>query len=812
MEVLHRFCLAAVPAAWLVFSAATVQAEMQPVGKDEAVKWTRWVVPLPHEIDINSKVVIPVGKVAITVSADASALERQAADELAEVFQKEAGCRVPIGGDKGAADMEIVLGTCGKDGKMTGRTVFGAERLFTLPCADQAYRIVPLEDHALGLVGTRPEGVYYAAKTLKQLLSSAFTKASGQTLVAIPMAQVTDWPDMSERGLWGGSANEDIEWMAERKMNLVESHIQLSVDDNGRGVAVIPEGLLARSARHAVKFVPIITHLEQLPRQVFVKYPELAAVGEKADTWRKKYRDSSPVCFSQPKMLEILTDWLSCLARYPEVTDVNVWLSEENIPCACEKCAGPNLFTVQTQLVTKAWKVAKRIKPDLRVRILLTQGSYQSNAQVLEAAPPEMGVTYYHGGLTYDSSRNPMIYPLLEKYAAQGRWLGCYPQLTPSYLVICPWSGPQFIKARMSEFVSKRLQCLCGYVIPATRLYDFNVTAAAEWSWNAAGRTERDFSLAWATRRGLSDPEKAADWAVMLGEVGWDVYGAAVPFEWVLGNTGVTFKQGQPPTLGSGIFKYFPTREHFDENLAVCDRAMRLAEELNEPAMIEETRVIRGLTQMLKGLYVMGEAASAGGQITTDQRQQAAAALVLADRGCRDAYDGLLAWTKLVSPEMIQPTGRYADMLNCLEPVVMQIAEAAVSLGVSDPNRIHRPQRIGEWTTQDFTAGTTCQKTWEISKAVVDSGRYQVVFHTKANSSYARIKSVAFVSSPTDDPARQTERSRETREDGTESPPKYNLSLDRRDPEQRYFIVVELDGGVESARCSGHVTIRKAKD
>ena len=470
MEVLHRFCLAAVPAAWLVFSAVTVQAEMQPVGKDEAVKWTRWVVPLPHEIDINSKVVIPVGKVAITVSADAGALERQAADELAEVFQKEAGCRVPIGGDKGAADMTIVLGTCGKDGKMTGRTVLGAERLFTLPCADQAYRIVPLGDHALGLVGTRPEGVYYAAKTLKQLLSSAFTKASGQTLVAIPMAQVTDWPDMSERGLWGGSANADIEWMAERKMNLVESHIQLSVDDNGRGVAVIPEGLLARSARHAVKFVPIITHLEQLPRQVFVKLPGVGG----------RRRESRHVAQEVPRLqsgllftaedagnshgLAILFGTLSrgnrreCLA-----------FRGERSMRVREMCGRQSVYD-SNATCHQGLEGRQRIKPNLRVRILLTQGSYQSNAQVLEAAPPEMGVTYYHGGLTYDSSRNPMIYPLLEKYAAQGRWLGCYPQLTPSYLVICPWSGPQFIKARMSEFVSKRLQCLCGYVIPATRL------------------------------------------------------------------------------------------------------------------------------------------------------------------------------------------------------------------------------------------------------------------------------------------------------------------------------------------------------
>ena len=146
------------------------------------------------------------------------------------------------------------------------------------------------------------------------------------------------------------------------------------------------------------------------------------------------------------------------------------------------------------------WEAAKRVKPDLRLRILLTQGSYQSNDQVLAAVPPEVGITYYDGGRTYNSSREPMIYPLLVKYVRADRWLGCYPQLTASWGVVCPWSGPQFIKARMSEFAAKHLQCLCGYAWPSNRFYEFNVTAAAEWSWNVGGRSEREFSLAWATR------------------------------------------------------------------------------------------------------------------------------------------------------------------------------------------------------------------------------------------------------------------------------------------------------------------------
>ena len=63
-----------------------------------------------------------------------------------------------------------------------------------------------------------------------------------------------------------------------------------------------------------------------------------------------------------------------------------------------------------------------------------------------------------------------------------------------SWRIVCPWSGPQFIKYRMTEFVDKNLKCLVGYATPNNRLYDFNVTAAAEWSWNAHGRDERAFA------------------------------------------------------------------------------------------------------------------------------------------------------------------------------------------------------------------------------------------------------------------------------------------------------------------------------
>jgi len=456
--------------------------------------------------------------------------------------------------------------------------------------------------------------------------------------------------------------------------------------------------------------VPVVTHLDQLPPALFVRYPELKGIGGEVDkkAWLAMGDDVQSVCFSQPKAEEILADWLTCMARYPEVSDVMVWLGEENVSCHCPRCAAVNPFVLQTQVALRAWQAAKRVKPTLRLRILLTQGSYDSNAKVLAvvtdrkkgtvpicAQHPEgrsgkwglspfsdVAVTYYDGNRTYDSSREPMIYPLLAKFAAEGGELGCVPQLTASYRVVCPWTAPQFIKARMTEFVDKRLRRFLGYATPSDRFYEFNVAAAAEWSWNAHGRSPREFAAAWAVHQGWADPEKFAQWTATLGPVGWDVYGGRVPYFWVTRGVWRMFQQGKPPRLGSGLFTYFPTLQHFDADLAACDRAMSRAKELapekgtgtfcrNGPpgaahkrylspfpaAMIEETRVIRGLVEMLKGLYLIADVTAVGQDADADQRKQAADAMPLMDRASQEVRSGLVAWGNAVAPKMMPPEG-----------------------------------------------------------------------------------------------------------------------------------------------------------
>mgnify|MGYP000194135143 CR=1 FL=1 len=51
---------------------------------------------------------------------------------------------------------------------------------------------------------------------------------------------------------------------------------------------------------------------------------------------------------------------------------------------------------------------AQKVSPKLRLRLLLTQGSYAQNIAIIKQAPPEVGITYYDGGRTYTIRIRPV--------------------------------------------------------------------------------------------------------------------------------------------------------------------------------------------------------------------------------------------------------------------------------------------------------------------------------------------------------------------------------------------------------------------
>ncbi|MBM4087008.1 MAG: hypothetical protein FJ272_19635, partial [Planctomycetes bacterium] len=434
----------------LSFLSASVFAQpsgARAVSVDEQKAYLRWLLPLPKEVTFLGKTRVAVGSLRLVLDSNASDSFVTAADDLRALLKEKAGVDAPAAPEKA---FTIRLGLRGSK-VMEG--VRGIPDLSGLPNAEQAYAIVPIRETGerlagYALVGQGEPGAYYAAQTFGQLLEGALHKAKVADEIELPVVAIRDWPDLGERGFWGsyGPGNaQDIAFMARRRFNLVETHTPRRFTEGGAYTAAIDPGLMAAARKHAVKLVPVITHLDHLPKSLFEKLPELLAKGEKG-----KVGELQAACHAHPAYQKLLNDWMRSLAEHEGVEDVCAWLSElENCPrCSCDECSRENWFAGEARLLVRAWQEARKVEPTLRLRILLTQGSYSHNDLVLKAVPPEVGISYYSGVHTYSVSREPMIYPLLREFAQGGRWLGVYPQLLAVWAYNTPFSCPQLVQFR----------------------------------------------------------------------------------------------------------------------------------------------------------------------------------------------------------------------------------------------------------------------------------------------------------------------------------------------------------------------------
>ncbi|MDD4873093.1 MAG: glycoside hydrolase family 20 zincin-like fold domain-containing protein, partial [Kiritimatiellae bacterium] len=662
--------------AWAVVGKA--ESQVQLVGDEDAKKLLQWVIPLPKRIRLEGKLVLPASGIGPRLRSQATDIEQTALNELVGLIKKKTGV------EKLDGPFSVIIGVCDVDGKIDGVSIPGAEKLRGLNNDDQAYVISPLSSRGIAVAGLTAQGVYYGVKTLQQLLEPGLSPGK----VTMPVVAIMDWPDLAERGEWlpwGNTAQRNILYMADRKMNLMEVHNtnSLSFDANGRGMLKTDTESKELARLHAVKWIPVTGHFNSLGNRtgIYKRYPK--AEGRGPNARYPSRQDLVVPCASCPEFVQVLAEWMeSCASQ--DITDMNFYLTElEKMQCDCEKCKGKSQYVLEAEACVKAWQIARIKYPKFRIRILLSQGTYNVNDQMLAAVPqPEIGVTYYSGSTTYTAARDPMIYPLLADFAQKGRWLGCYPQLTASWRVACPWSGPQFIKYRMTELVEKRLSCLSGYAPPDNRLYDFNVTAAAEWSWNANGRDEREFSVAWATRRGLVDPEKAAHWAVMLGPVGWDIYGGGVPHNAFFGSAAKMVKNRHAPVLGKrGMFRYFPTVQHMDDDLTVCRKALTLAGQLNDPVLVAETRTIQGYVRMVKAIYTISDTVAGKKQIDNARTRSIQDAFNELQSAGRQVADAWQAWSSTVASDC--DFGHH-EPVTVTRQTITDIGDALVSFGIKN--------------------------------------------------------------------------------------------------------------------------------
>jgi hypothetical protein len=439
-------------------------------------------------------------------------------------------------------------------------------------------------------------------------------------------------------------------------MNYLEQLSNVRVTSRQHAAAQLSRAkqiMLEQGPSLAVEPVPIIVHLELLHGGgLFDVYPELRALGG----------EKGAICYSQPVMVDILADWITGFAKMPSVSEVDVWMSENlhgKGGCQCPECRKMNRDLQEAQIIVAGWREARERAPDIGLRILTSEETYDSNAEMLAGLPPAVGIWYYESLLTYTTGEAPMVPGYLQKLAEEGRIVGVCCNLTPVVALTHPFTGAAFVRYRMNEFVDKGMTSLLGFPTPRISVAAFNVEAAAEWSWNARGRSSREFAFSWAVRQGMNDPQQFAEWSETLGPVAWDVYGSDWPLHGqrkALKPVTEHLKAGTLPGLGAltGAFRSpfgdIKTVEQLDQDVAQADRAVVLARGLDDEAALQESLVIQGYIRSLKALWELRQLITPEG-VAPNAEPEAERCIQMYLDGLQQARIALPLWLAEAMPE-----------------------------------------------------------------------------------------------------------------------------------------------------------------
>jgi hypothetical protein len=630
--------------------------------------------------------------------------------------------------------------------------------------------------------------VSYAASTFVQLVRPKIADGKAE----LPLARVIDWPDLEERGLWWFNppfADQELDWFAGLKLNHLEILAQMHVAMGQPPTATIDATAVEQCRLRAVKMMPAVVHLEQLGGTgIFETYPETRAAGKFPD-W------ASVICFSQPATQRVFDEWLTALARTVQSDDVMVWFSENAVCCTCEKCKPIEQFQHEMQVVLHAWREAQKVRPRLRLRLLLTQGSYAQNIAIIKQAPPEVGITYYDGGRTYTLARQPMIDPAMRQ-AMQGRWFGCCPTLCGAWYSSGPFAGATYMKERMSELHQAGVVNLIGFAPGLARINELALTAAAEYAWNADGRTPRGFILAWATRRRFSDPEKVAQWWQCIEEAQRDIYISQLPSAgpWSSWQRLVESRQAAQP--GSGLLLGFPKPATLDDDIVAVRRAVSLAESMPETrllhgsrytlALLEAVRAARDLTVRLTGRNVLNEA----------DEKDAANLFEQVYVGLEQAGKSLTDWDQSLElypgqKQQLQVGGTVETFRTTMGTVI----DTARKLGLKAPFMFYARGRIGCWTTGTFpVSGQKVEHRVDVTDRIDGPGLYAVTFsYTQGMEALEMQRAALVVRSPDGAEQEVAVDAHEGRTGAWNVKNEYALRLQQYNPKARYTLVARLN-------------------
>ena len=654
------------PIVLLALSANVICADddlVAMVPQDEAQRWACYLTPLPKSLNIDGKRDVNPADVLIEPPTISDYLTNQACQELRECMS------IPAGSSPKNPSFVITLQLGGPE----------AQALTKLKNSDQAYTILPNADRkGLRLVALTSRGLYYACKTLQQLIKAKATPIK----LSIPILAVTDWPDLEDRGLWGSDSHLHLRWLGDRKINTVSQIADIRVDLNGQCHGDVKAGremLKTEAYLYAIKHVPTILHMEQISSKgIFAAYPQLKAQGGAEGV----------ICYSRPEIVDILACWIVALGKLPHVETVDLWLTENLTGkggCRCPECSKQNRDVLEARVVVAAFNKARQTLPKLTLRVLTSEETYKSNKLIFQALPPDIKVWYYHSLLTYNTGETPIINQEVEAFARSGHWIGVCPSLGSSVRFGHPFTCAPFIRYRMNEFVDKGLLGLIGYATPGVRQLSYNVEAMAEWSWNAKGRTPREFALSYAVRSGMQNPEKFVEWAEAYAPLAWDVYGSEWPTcekRKTPGPAAEILRKGTLPELGSvtgGVYRGpwadIKSPQQLDGDVAAINTAVILAKALDKPEYLQESLIVQGYMHTLKALYELKQLVE-NGQVTPQDQEAARRYFRMYDDGFNQAKASLVNWYSIIMPGKEEIAVETVDFLQARQQQMQALAQS----------------------------------------------------------------------------------------------------------------------------------------
>lgn len=617
---MYRF-LAVLTALIVISHSHRATGEVMEISATEQTQWIRHVIPLPHEITITKKAAVSSANLSIKPADPENPQVLHAAEMLRKGVQEISGVQ-PEG-----RSFTILLGIL-EDGRINGINIPGTNRLADLPNSDQAYIITPSGDDTIILAAQTGTGVYYAAATLLQLMEP-FTDRNA---VTIPLADIVDWPDIEERGLWNfADPPEWIPWLSSIKLNygkMVDVKHQ-TIERGQPNRTTINRELMDSARLTGFNYCPFIMHYNFLHAYgLFRAYPEVAGVGDGALSGRyfahKAGNEHRVPNASHPFFTQLLTEWMMDIASQG-AGEVSCWLSERPAESGDEKTSTVGQFVMEARATVAAWREVRRHYPDFKIRLFISTTSNERYWRVLAEAPPEVKLERCCATWVERVTIEPRdLYrnPLFDHYAEEGRWiasydvpLGAYGRVdTPEFKVPC--SSPHRIHDFVRDLVHRQYSGAYGMMAWANSMqsggngretYGFNINALAEWSWNIDGRTPREFAVAWATREGYADPDAVGEWAEIMGPVEYDIYDSEYPICYSWGQFSEMVATRKRPYLGEGLFRYYRTPEAFDEKIATCDRAGKIAASFDDPYLANETEIARTYVMLAHQIYLIAE-------------------------------------------------------------------------------------------------------------------------------------------------------------------------------------------------------------